>query len=93
MALFESKQEGLNTELKEEPTSSSPDHSNIEHDVASEKKLVRKVDRRLLPILGALYSIALIDRVNVCGTRADEQSANAKLIAMTDISGSNLGHG
>lgn len=30
-----------------------------------EKQLMRKVDWRLLPILGALYAIALIDRVNV----------------------------
>ena len=30
-----------------------------------EKRLMRKVDWRLLPILGALYAIALIDRVNV----------------------------
>ena len=34
-------------------------------DQIEEKKLVRKVDWRLLPILGALYSIALIDRTNV----------------------------
>jgi len=31
-----------------------------------EKALMGKVDRRLLPILGALYAISLIDRVNVC---------------------------
>ena len=31
-----------------------------------EKHLIRKVDWRLLPILGALYAIALIDRINVC---------------------------
>jgi len=31
-----------------------------------EKELIRKIDRRLLPILGALYAISLIDRVNVC---------------------------
>src|SRR5689334_4783030 len=30
-----------------------------------EKKLMRKIDWRLLPILGALYSISLIDRTNV----------------------------
>lgn len=30
-----------------------------------EKELMRKVDWRLLPILGALYAIALVDRVNV----------------------------
>lgn len=31
----------------------------------SEKLLVRKIDMRLLPILGALYAISLVDRVNV----------------------------
>jgi hypothetical protein len=31
-----------------------------------EKALIRRVDRRLLPILGALYAISLVDRVNVC---------------------------
>ncbi len=31
----------------------------------TENRLIRKIDLRLLPILGALYSIALIDRVNV----------------------------
>lgn len=33
---------------------------------AYERALVRRVDRRLLPILGALYAISLVDRVNVC---------------------------
>ena len=33
---------------------------------AYEKALMRKVDHRLLPILGALYAVSLIDRVNVC---------------------------
>lgn len=36
-----------------------------EHDPQYEKALIRKIDKRLLPILGALYSIALIDRVNI----------------------------
>jgi hypothetical protein len=35
------------------------------YDKAYEKRLIRKVDYRLLPILGALYAISLIDRVNV----------------------------
>lgn len=42
-----------------------PDTEVIEYDEKSAKKLIRRIDRRLLPILGALYSIALIDRVNV----------------------------
>ncbi|KAH0562490.1 hypothetical protein GP486_002819 [Trichoglossum hirsutum] len=35
------------------------------YDRTYEAKLIRKVDYRLLPILGALYAISLIDRVNV----------------------------
>lgn len=31
-----------------------------------EKELIRKVDWRLLPVLGALYAVALVDRINVC---------------------------
>ena len=46
-----------------------PQRELIEYDSKSEKKLVRKIDGRLLPILGALYSIALIDRVNVSSHR------------------------
>lgn len=42
---------------------SPPLHEDF--DAHEEKKLMRKIDIRLLPILGALYSIALIDRVNV----------------------------
>jgi hypothetical protein len=39
--------------------------STIEGYHTLENKLIRKVDLRLLPILGALYAISLIDRVNV----------------------------
>ncbi|KAI9763517.1 MAG: hypothetical protein M1840_000470 [Geoglossum simile] len=39
------------------------------YDKAYEKKLIRKVDYRLLPILGALYAISLIDRVNISNAR------------------------
>ncbi|KAL8869934.1 MAG: hypothetical protein Q9198_007757, partial [Flavoplaca austrocitrina] len=41
----------------------------LEHDPHWQKKLIRKVDRRLLPILGAIYSIALIDRINISAAR------------------------
>lgn len=30
-----------------------------------EKQLIRRIDWRLLPIIGALYAISLIDRTNV----------------------------
>ncbi|KAI9776707.1 MAG: hypothetical protein M1839_009434 [Geoglossum umbratile] len=39
------------------------------YDKAYEKKLIRKIDYRLLPILGALYAISLIDRVNISNAR------------------------
>lgn len=34
-------------------------------DEIEEKKLMRKIDWRMLPVLGALYSISFIDRGNV----------------------------
>ena len=47
----------------------SPNGDVPDYDKHAENRLIRKIDWRLLPILGALYSIALIDRVNV-GERA-----------------------
>ena len=58
-------------ELKEPTTKDSgvqTDALMLRDDPAYEKTLIRKVDRRLLPILGALYAISLIDRVNVCSS-------------------------
>lgn len=40
-----------------------------QYDKAFEKRVIRKVDLRLLVILGALYSIALIDRTNLSAAR------------------------
>jgi hypothetical protein len=50
---------------KSEGQITPPQRESITYDPKDEKKLIRKIDGRLLPILGALYSIALIDRVNV----------------------------
>lgn len=38
-------------------------------DVHMERRVLRKIDVRLLPILGALYTIALIDRTNISVAR------------------------
>lgn len=56
------EQTKLDEHLDSPPNSNDGAH---DFDAISEKALIRKIDRRLLPILGALYSIALIDRVNV----------------------------
>jgi hypothetical protein len=45
------------------------EQEQVQYDAHTEKKLIRKIDWRLLPILGALYSIALIDRVNISAAR------------------------
>jgi hypothetical protein len=37
----------------------------FDYDKHAEKKLIRRIDLRLLPILGCLYAIAAVDRVNV----------------------------
>ncbi|KAF4971573.1 hypothetical protein FSARC_1639 [Fusarium sarcochroum] len=39
------------------------------HDAKFEKRVLRKIDSRLLPILGCLYTIALIDRSNIAVAR------------------------
>ncbi|KAH7345872.1 phthalate transporter-like protein [Pyrenochaeta sp. MPI-SDFR-AT-0127] len=39
--------------------------TNGPFDEIEEKKLIRKIDWRLLPVLGALYSISFIDRGNI----------------------------
>jgi len=60
----------------------SPTHEvrdEFEHDHARSKALIRKIDRRLLPILGALYSIALIDRINVSAARVAGMDADLGL--------------
>lgn len=41
----------------------------VHHDSKFEKRVLRKVDWRLLPILGCLYTIALVDRSNVAVAR------------------------
>lgn len=41
------------------------DSSFVESFKPREKALIRKIDWRLLPILGALYAVALVDRINV----------------------------
>lgn len=72
MATHEGKEGVINydhaeqTKLDEHLDSPPNSHdAALDFDAKSEKALIRKIDRRLLPILGALYSIALIDRVNV----------------------------
>ncbi|OAX77878.1 hypothetical protein ACJ72_07818 [Emergomyces africanus] len=64
----------VDNEKRAEDSSSREEH--IEHGVdtvealaVNEKALMRKIDWRLLPILGALYAIALIDRVNISNAR------------------------
>ncbi|KAF1948631.1 phthalate transporter-like protein [Byssothecium circinans] len=59
----------LHQEKANQITSHGPRYDVEAFDAVDEKKLVRKVDWRLLPILGALYSIALIDRTNISNAR------------------------
>jgi len=46
-------------------------HRNIDHgfDPALVKRVTRKVDMRLIPVLSALYCISLIDRTNLSQAR------------------------
>lgn len=80
--------------LHKEENGLPPNHStdgDVIFDAVEEKRLLRKIDWRLLPILGALYSIALIDRTNVSAlvflriplaTNQTSQIANARVAGM-----------
>jgi hypothetical protein len=50
-------------------SSVDPDFENLLQDRHFEKRILRKIDLRLLPILGALYTISLIDRNNISVAR------------------------
>ncbi|GJN92861.1 hypothetical protein Rhopal_005901-T1 [Rhodotorula paludigena] len=52
-------------ELANAPSRSHIDGESQELDPAYEKRLVRKIDWRLIPILSAVYAISLIDRTNI----------------------------
>lgn len=51
---------------KHESTDATP-QGNFTYgiDVAHQRKVIRKIDIRLLPILGMMYSISLVDRTNL----------------------------
>lgn len=73
MTTESSGQSGAAIEAKHDETVTEPRALlNAPHELEDchprEKQLIRKVDLRLLPILGALYAIALVDRLNVCGS-------------------------
>lgn len=59
--------------------STIPRGDEVQHDRAFEKRVIRKVDIRLLIILGALYSIALIDRTNLSSARVAGMAKDLKL--------------
>ncbi|KXJ87595.1 major facilitator superfamily domain-containing protein [Microdochium bolleyi] len=53
---------------------SSPDESDVDHGdhpVVNEKKLLRKIDLRLLPAVGVLYLLSFLDRSNVGNARIE----------------------
>lgn len=49
--------------VRQEKYNTPPAHSADSVDGIEEKKLIRKIDWRLLPILGALYSISLVSHL------------------------------
>ncbi|KAF8537938.1 major facilitator superfamily domain-containing protein [Trichophaea hybrida] len=60
--------------------SSSSDIREAGFDEVYEKKLIHKVDWRLLPMLGALYSVALIDRINMSNAAVAGMDKDLELV-------------
>ncbi|KAI0888064.1 MFS general substrate transporter [Annulohypoxylon maeteangense] len=59
----------LHEKLDNDAPSASEEGGGPAHDSIFEKRVLRKIDIRLLPILGALYTIAMIDRSNISVAR------------------------
>ncbi|KAI2628454.1 MFS general substrate transporter [Hypoxylon sp. NC1633] len=55
--------------LHEESVNGHSSSDRVTHDSKFEKRVLRKIDIRLVPILGALYTIALVDRSNISVAR------------------------
>jgi len=72
-------EEMKSTAVRNEKHSASMNGDVPHFDHAAEHKLMRKVDWRLLPILGALYSISLIDRTNISNARVAGMGADLQL--------------
>ncbi|KAJ4182789.1 hypothetical protein NW767_013754 [Fusarium falciforme] len=58
-----------NIDMPKEEVERAETGGNQQQDAQFEKRVLRKVDWRLLPILGCLYTIALVDRSNVAVAR------------------------
>ncbi|KAL6251828.1 hypothetical protein RBB50_002038 [Rhinocladiella similis] len=70
------KSDAAHMEFQEKPAVDSHDegHERVSQpelviDAKTEKRIKRKIDIRLLPILGSMYTFSLIDRTNVGGAR------------------------
>lgn len=59
------------------------ENAGVGDPIHEEKKIRRKVDRRLLPVCGALYAVSLIDRLNL---------PNARLAGMDEALGISIGN-
>jgi len=62
--------------------SSGPASSPIERDDKETRRIIRKIDLRLLPTLAVIYAFALIDRVNL---------PNARIAGMDEDLGLSIG--
>lgn len=70
-----------------------PQRELVHFDEKEERKLIRKIDRRLLPILGALYAVAIIDRVNVGLLHPQAAASDSNELPTTDLGRSNFRYG
>ncbi|KAL9617712.1 MAG: hypothetical protein Q9160_007486 [Pyrenula sp. 1 TL-2023] len=65
----------LEEEISSQDSPRATDASSVEkasetlHDPSAEKKLLRKIDLRLIPILSLLYLCAFVDRINIGNAR------------------------
>ncbi|KAK5091320.1 hypothetical protein LTR05_001503 [Lithohypha guttulata] len=68
----------------------SDEQLHVEYDEKETKKILRKIDYRLLPVLTLLYLLAFLDRGNIGNARVAGMNADLKLTGYLLILSDNI---
>lgn len=63
------EKQGFNQVEKTDQDSSTHEQEQLEDDPVEAKRITRKIDWRLIPLLMMLYTLAFLDRVNIGNAR------------------------
>lgn len=72
----------VNAVLEDGNDESGPATVPLEREDKETRRIVRKIDMRLLPVLAVIYSFALIDRVNLPNVSSSTLAMSTRLLTL-----------